>query len=232
MRSLQSFADASWSLEDFVQVVNALSEQFLPQFLPQEKPDKRIKDNVNPRLIRHYTSLGMLDAPDKVGKEARYKYRHLLQILVLRRLLTQGYTAITIGSFTVQRNDNELVELLQGGTQMTDMPASPGLAFLETVKTRTSSPPTTDMPANPGLAFLEQVKTRTPSPSTTEPKPQSGPIADSVPKTWVRLEILPGLELHVRDDFQFPTSAQEHQNLMELMQRLLSTTATKRSPYS
>ncbi len=203
MQSIQAFANAQWSLEEFVQTVNVL----LPQFLPQEKSNQRVREEVTVRLIRHYTSLGMLDDPGREGKEARYNYRHLLQVLVLRRLLAQGYTATAIDSFTLQKDNHELIDLLQGGTQMTVMPA------------------------NPALAFLEQVKSRKSPNSVVERSVNAQPRQEPAPKTWIHLEVLPGLELQVREDFQYPASFQERQNLMDLIQRLLSTPTNKRRPH-
>lgn len=60
-----------WPLDDFVQVIN----QFLPQFLPEEKSHTRVREEVTPRLVRHYTSLGLLEEPLKLGRGARYSYR-------------------------------------------------------------------------------------------------------------------------------------------------------------
>ena len=96
MRTLQQIDHSApnWSLEELVQVANEL----LPQFLPDEKAHTRVREEVAPRLIRHYTSQGMLDEPLREGREAKYVYRHLLQVLLVRRLLTEGYGASVINT--------------------------------------------------------------------------------------------------------------------------------------
>ena len=79
-----------------LQVPVKIANDLLPQFLPEEKAHTRVREEVTSRLIRHYTSQGLLDEPLKEGRVARYTYRHLLQLLVVRRLLTEGYGASAI----------------------------------------------------------------------------------------------------------------------------------------
>ena len=59
MNTLQQIAEhnPTWSLEELVQFANEL----LPQFLPDEKDHTRVREEVDPRLVRHYTSQGLLD---------------------------------------------------------------------------------------------------------------------------------------------------------------------------
>ena len=77
----------SWTgtLDEFAEIANTL----LPQYLPLDR-SSRAGDEVNPRLIRHYTTQGLLDPPLKEGREARYVLRHLLQLLALRSLMAGG----------------------------------------------------------------------------------------------------------------------------------------------
>lgn len=42
------------------------------------------------RLVRYYVSVGVLDRPDRVGRDAAYGYRHLLQLLTARRMAQAG----------------------------------------------------------------------------------------------------------------------------------------------
>lgn len=192
MNLLQKFAHSqhSWALEEFVEVTNVL----LPQFLPEEKTNTRVREEVTSRLVRHYATLNMLDEPLKEGREARYTYRHLLQVLVVRRLLAEGYTAGAIDKLATISSNSELEALLQGGVQISITPANPALAFLQKIQQR---------PVNPQHWANSNVKPLTPS------------------SQWTRLEIVPGLEIHVREDFRYPNSPQEQQNLLEyLSQRL------------
>lgn len=216
MNTLQQFAQRqpNWSLEELVQIANEL----LPQFLPEEKAHTRVREEVTPRLVRYYTSQGLLDEPLKVGREARYTYRHLLQVLLVRRLLTEGYGASVINTLARSKQDSELEALLQGGVQLTVAPANPALAFLQQIQQR-----------QPDAA---RPVPQPPAPSPVAPSPLSPTPAP--PSHWIRLEILPGLELHVRSDFVLPTTSQEQQNLLQHMLQSLIALATpkRRSPRS
>src|SRR5690625_3458509 len=103
MAPLNKYTESSplWSLTDFVDTANSLLSSYLPE-------DGKGQEQVNPRLVRHYTSNGLLDEPLRSGREARYEYRHLLQLLVVRRLLADGYGMNAIGDLPRSRTDAEL----------------------------------------------------------------------------------------------------------------------------
>jgi len=216
MKTLQQLAleGSNWSLEELVQIANKL----LPQFLPEEKAHTRVREEVTPRLIRHYTSQGMLDEPLKDGREARYSYRHLLQILLVRRLLSEGYGASAIDKLAILKSDQELEALLQGGVQLTVTPANPALAFLQQVKQRQLAP-AKDPPALPPAMSNPVLPLSAAPPSPSPP---------AHPSQWTRIEVLPGLELHIRQDFVYPSSAQEQQTLLQLIRQILLTFVSKR----
>ncbi len=94
------------------------------------------------RLVRHYASLGLLDENVREGREARYGFRHLLQLLLVRRLLTEGYPAAVIAKLIAGKGDAELRALLQGGASVSATPANPALDFLARVRRRAVLPPT------------------------------------------------------------------------------------------
>jgi len=198
MNILQQLAknNPSWSLEEFVQVANNL----LPQFLPAQKGNTRVREEVTPRLIRHYTTLGMLDEPLKDGRYAVYTYRHLLQILVVRRLLAEGFGANAIDQLATQRDNTELENLLAGGVQLSVSTANPALAYLQQIQKKQSSVPAAPVPPAPPMESAN-LKTDTTS--------------------WIRIEILPGLEIHVREDFGYPNSLSEQQNLLQYIAQKL-----------
>ena len=43
-------------------------------------------DKTNERLVRYYVTEGVLYRPERVGRDAAYGYRHLLQLLTARRM--------------------------------------------------------------------------------------------------------------------------------------------------
>ncbi len=218
METLQQIAQQNphWSLDELVQVAN----RFLPQFLPDEKAHTRVREEVTPRLVRHYTSQGMLDEPLKEGREARYTYRHLLQVLLVRRLLTEGYGASVIDTLARSKSNAELEALLYGGVQLTMAPANPALAFLQEIQQR-------QVESAPKPAIAPPAVSRS---APAPPSPPASPAPVSPPTLqWTRLEILPGLELHVRSDFVLPSTTQEQQTLLQrLFQALTSLTTSKR----
>ncbi|PSR19319.1 MerR family transcriptional regulator [filamentous cyanobacterium CCP3] len=204
-------------LDRFVEVTNDL----LPQFLPDQSSGNRGQEPVNPRLVRYYTTQGWLDKPLKQGREARYTYRHLLQLLVLRRLLAEGYSASSIGSLIGGQADTALEDILQGGVQLTVEAANPALAFLSQIRDRReSSPSDRSLKRSASPAF------QAPPPASSLPAPPAPP-----PQAWTRLEILDGLELHVRQDFVAPATAHERDSLLQLIaDHLAHFKSTQRPP--
>ena len=195
-----SQSNLNWSLDEFVQLTNDL----LPQYLPENPANTRVREEVTPRLVRHYTSLEMLDEPLKEGRSARYSYRHLLQMLLVRRLLAEGYGASAINQMATSKDNTELEALLQGGVQLTVTPANPALAFLQQLQQRQGD-------ALPSKAALK-----------------STPRQSSAPAHWTRIEVSPGLELHVQENFTYPSSPQEQQNLLQYINQQLLAISTRR----
>jgi len=173
-----------WSLEEFVDTVN----QLLPQYLATDKSDNRVREEINLRLVRHYTGQGMLDEPLKRGRYAVYNYRHLLQFLVIRRLLSEGFSASSINQLATQKSNSELEKLLRGSLEVQTMANNPALAYLEGLKSGNhgSSP---EIPTN----------------------------------QWCHLEIMPGLEIHLRSDVKFPNTLSEENYLKEKIWQTLKT---------
>jgi DNA-binding transcriptional MerR regulator len=134
--------------------------------------------------VRHYTSQGLLDEPLKQGKYAVYSYRHLIQILVVRRLLSEGFSSSTIKQLTRQKSNQELETLLERGLGGEITPVNPALAYLESLAGRSS-------PISP----KQETKTAT--------------------SQWLRLEIVPGLEIQIRSDFSWPNILREQNWLKE-----------------
>jgi DNA-binding transcriptional MerR regulator len=194
--------EPEWNLDDLVEVANRL----MPDFLPPAQVRGRSQEEVNPRLVRHYTTIGLIDRPARVGKEARYGYRHLLQLLVLRRLLSEGYGAQTIAP-VVEKDDHQLERLLQGGTRLTVEAANPALAYLQEIKQR----------SGPGAPESRQMLVHS-QPAFIQPSLER----------WVRRQLLPGLELHIRDDFVWSDAPQERRILLEEVSQALKETAMRK----
>lgn len=82
-----------WTLKQLVAAIGrVLAEQ------PEPAGDsKRVRWNPNARLVRYYTTLGLLDRPVEFrGRTALYSWRHLLQLLAIKRLQRDGATLADI----------------------------------------------------------------------------------------------------------------------------------------
>lgn len=209
-----------WSLDELVAAANALLPEFLPAAEDRPGAAGKVREEVNARLVRHYLSLGLLDENAREGREARYGFRHLLQLLLVRRFLTEGYPATVIARLITGKNDAELRALLQGGASVSATPANPALDFLARVRRRTglspAAPPSPAASPPPAAAAV---------PSAALPNPPPG-------AAWNRVELLPGLEIHVREGFRLPSSPHERASLSRLfldaLQTLTRSSSTER----
>src|SRR6476619_4585304 len=53
-------------------------------------PDGRVAAVPDARTVRYYTTLGLVDRPRIVDREARYSGRHVLQLAAIKRLQSTG----------------------------------------------------------------------------------------------------------------------------------------------
>ncbi len=208
-----SQAHSSWDIDTFVQVTNGL----LPQYLAGKPVNERSESDVNPRLVRFYTTKGVLDKPEKEGREARYLYRHLLQLLLIRRLLSEGYSISSMQPIMGNKSNAELEGLLQGGVQIKAETRNPALAFLSKVKARQENKVSFPKTAAQDLQTF-QASEYVQSEELSQLEGQTDRVTVS---HWRRVEIVPGLELNIREDFMPPVTPQELTNLCQLISRKL-----------
>jgi DNA-binding transcriptional MerR regulator len=215
-------------LEEFVAEVNSRLERSLPG----EVSDARQREDFTVRLLRHYGSLGLVDESERVGREALYRYRHLLQVLALRQLQREGWNSKAIAGFTA-RPDAELEDFLNGRD-----PAQANQKYAGGMVA--SAPPEMDgdLPAFAAAApapaagskvaaleFLDSVRKRAappaqvPAPSATFPLHAPQPSA----QTWQRLEVAPGLELHVAQHYRPARTGADKKRLLEAVETALET---------
>ena len=213
MNDLQEFAQrAPFDLDDFVAAANAL----LPQFLPDDENDARLKGEVNVRLVRHLATLGLLDEAGRAGREARYEFRHLLQLLVVRRLMAEGHTTSAIKKMTAQIGDEQLQALLRGETRavlQSEIESAPAVA-------------TDAATSNAALDFLSHIRQRA---APAAEKSAATPASEAPISRWTRIEIAPGLELQRSDDYAAPATPHERELLMKRIESALKI-KSKRSP--
>jgi DNA-binding transcriptional MerR regulator len=89
-------------------------------------PDARVSAAPDARTVRYYTTLGLLDRPSIVGRQARYSQRHLLQLLAIKGFQVRGLPLGDIQERLYGRSDAELRALIEAlESEPVDTPAAP-----------------------------------------------------------------------------------------------------------
>lgn len=71
-------------------------------------------EKLNERLVRYYVAQGLLERPDRLGREAAFNLRHLLQLTVALYLAPEKVTLEIIGWHNSRSTNRQLVETLDG----------------------------------------------------------------------------------------------------------------------
>jgi len=115
------------SLDDLVQAASALLQT------APEPTDGRVQPLPDRRTIRYYQSSGLVDRPLRYqGRQARYGYRHLLQVLTVKLLQRQGSRLARIQSALAGLSSARLESAVLDGLQLpgsaSSAPAAPPAA--------------------------------------------------------------------------------------------------------
>jgi DNA-binding transcriptional MerR regulator len=76
--------------------------------LLEAQADGRISPAPDPRTVRYYTTLGLLDRPEIVAREARYGRRHVLQLCAIKSMQAAGLPLADIQARLYAKTDSEL----------------------------------------------------------------------------------------------------------------------------
>jgi hypothetical protein len=125
LKKLQQLEDEDWSVsaQELVDWVNRTAEQFLPS--ESEGRSLRVSDSLRLRSMRHYQTLGCIDAPAREGREARYGFRHYLQALLVRKMLWQRVPSEKMARIRSPRTISEYKNLLLQGIELVVKPTTP-----------------------------------------------------------------------------------------------------------
>lgn len=182
----------------------------------------KVAEYPDARTVRYYISRGLVDKPlGKSGPAARYGYRHLLQLLVVKCLQTQ-YLPIRKIAEMVKELDNagleqlleeasgkplEDQELVAGGAVVGacigDIPVGLGMGLLLGILGRKRSlqaPSAILAQGDPQVIEGEEHVSPLAKPSTSKQREREKEKAVA----WDRYELVPGLELHARRGFRLP----------------------------
>ena len=74
----------------------------------------------NERLVRNYMQLGILDRPERSGKESYFGARQVIEFLVARKLIRDGWPLAKIGEFNRTHELGDLLALFPESRPMTE----------------------------------------------------------------------------------------------------------------
>jgi DNA-binding transcriptional MerR regulator len=106
---------AGVSLDSLVKWINWVAERFRPDEIGDSS---RSSEDFTVRSFRHYQTLGCIDSPARVGRSARYYFRHYLQALLIRKLIWERVSSSQISRMMKERSNDELKRLLFEGVDI------------------------------------------------------------------------------------------------------------------
>jgi DNA-binding transcriptional MerR regulator len=168
-----------------------VSEQILAEIgLEQERGT--VTSVPDERTIRYYMAEGLIQTPEeRQGTASVFGYLNLLQLLTVKKLQAEHLPIRKIRELVAGKSEQELEIMLgvRGGAgRKTD-----AKQYLETLLASAPSQPLRE----------------------TVSAPLASPPAAGHSHSWQRVEIEPGLELHVRSDYSPPTSGGRTKSLLE-----------------
>jgi DNA-binding transcriptional MerR regulator len=160
------------------------------------------------RTIRYYLTEGLIQpADEKKGTASVFGYLQLLQLIAVKKLQAEHLPIKKIREL-VSGKDEQQLESLLGVTASSSKKSNESEAkrYLESLLA-----PQMSLSSPPRRAPLQETAalSRVPAPRNE----------DSV--SWQRVEIEPGLELHIRSDYTPPTSVAKTKGLVERIRSLL-----------
>ena len=149
------------------------------------------------RTIRYYMAEGLIQTPEeKQGTASVFGYVNLLQLLTVKKLQAEHLPIRKIRELVAGKSEQELETLLGiGSTAPKKSRETEAKRYLESLLAPMSAPVSAPM------------KEAAPPPAQTD-------------QSWQRVEIEPGLELHIRSDYSPPTSARTKSLLEKALHRL------------
>jgi DNA-binding transcriptional MerR regulator len=112
--------DAALTLDELSLEVSRLLEE---KALLEAQADGRVAAAPDARTVRYYGTLGLVDRPAIVEREARYGRRHVLQLVAIKALQARGLPLAEIQARLYGRSNSELETLLSAVSQERPRPA-------------------------------------------------------------------------------------------------------------
>ena len=168
-----------------------VSEQILAE-LGLEQERGTVTSVPDERTIRYYMAEGVIQTPEeRQGTASVFAYLHLLQLLTVKKLQAEHLPIRKIRELVAGKTEPELEILL--GLRAATGKKTEAKRYLETLLSSAPSQPLRETAAAP------------------LPPPQAAAPSHS----WQRVEIEPGLELHIRSDYSPPPTTARTKSLLE-----------------
>lgn len=179
-----------------------------------------VSDVPDERTIRYYLAEGLISpAEDKQGTASVFGYRHLLQLLAVKKLQAEHLPIRKIRELVESREVRELERLLglEGGAAS----KNEALSYLERLLTKPQ--PTSHATSTRALNFsVSPPADVAPRAASPPPVSQSSHVG-----AWERIEIEPGLEIHIQSSYRPPGDARGLRRLAQHVMRLLESRGLK-----
>ncbi|MFQ5575166.1 MAG: MerR family transcriptional regulator [Terriglobia bacterium] len=197
MRSvgLKRYIGKTFTVEELVLQAAKLVEQ-----LVGEQARYNVTQSPDVRTIRFYQSEGVLDKPIKRhGTKAIYGYRHLLQLLAVKRMQADSLPIRLIKEMIRDKDDRALEELILERSKGRGKEAKTTLEYSVLAENIRSSPE---------FEGLRSPRARYAAGEADYTRMTAGDADLSEKrKEWVRYEVEDGLELSIRDGYRAPESS-------------------------
>jgi len=154
------------------------------------------------RTIRYYMTEGLIQTPEeKQGTASLFGYLNLLQLLTVKKLQAEHLPIRKIRELVAGKSEQELEMLLGvGSVAAKKSRETDAKRYLESLLAPESA------------AFPIETSAAPPPPA---PPPPAAPQMLDQSASWQRVEIEPGLELHIRSDYSPPPTSGKTKSLLE-----------------
>ncbi len=148
------------------------------------------------RTIRYYMAEGLIQTPgEKQGTASLFSYLNLLQLLTVKKLQAEHLPIRKIRELVAGKSEQELEMLLGvGSVAAKKSRETDAKRYLESLLAPESAP--------------------FPMETAAAPPPPAPQMLDQS-ASWQRVEIEPGLELHIRSDYSPPATSGKTKSLLE-----------------
>ena len=166
----------------------------------------QLGETINPRTIRLYATEGLIDRPGREGRHAVYSERQLQQLLLIRSLAQRGLSLAAIAPLAAASDDDIRAQL---AGLLPDAPVAMAAPMAEPL-----------IEENRALAYLQEL----PSTAALGRSPSRRRLESIAAKTshWQRLDLAPGVELHLSDDVAIPPPGPSRQRWLQQLHQSLT----------